>query len=138
MLPRPASILARISGLVIEDAATGHGNVGCTKVWALHYRLLVRVMDEVTAPVTELGLDTKELLLLDRVDECPYPADLARQLRWPKPTVTFTVNRVEKKGFVRRDIDSADLRRHRLSLTPPGRKAMTRGMLVVISVMNRS
>lgn len=102
-------------------------------VWALHYRLLVRVVDEITAPVAELGLDTKELFLLDRVDEFPYPADLARQLRWPKPTVTFTVKRVEQKGFLRREIDSADLRRHRLILTPTGRKAMTRGMLLVVT-----
>ena len=103
------------------------------QVWALHYRLLVRVMDEVAAPVAELGLETKELLLLDRVDECPYPADLARQLRWPKPTVTFTVKRVEQKGLLRREIDSADLRRHRLMLTPAGRKATTRGMHLVVA-----
>lgn len=103
------------------------------QIWALHYRLLVRVVDEVMAPVEELGLDTKELFLLDRVDECPYPADLARQLRWPKPTVTFTVKRVEQKGFLRREIDNADLRRHRLILTPSGRKAMTRGMQLVVA-----
>ena len=102
-------------------------------VWSLNYRLLVRVIDEVTAPVAELGLETKELFLLDRVDECPYPADLARQLRWPKPTVTFTVKRVEQKGFLLREIDSADLRRHRLILTPTGRKVMTRGMLLVVA-----
>lgn len=102
-------------------------------VWALHYRLLVRIVDEVSAPVAELGLETKELFLLDRVDECPYPGDLARQLRWPKPTVTFTVKRVEQKGFLRREIDSADLRRHRLLLTPAGRKAMTRGMRLVVA-----
>ena len=102
-------------------------------VWALNYRLLVRVVDEVTPPVAELGLETKELFLLDRVDECPYPADLARGLRWPKPTVTFTVKRVEEKGFLRREIDSTDLRRHRLTLTPAGRKAMTRGMLLVVA-----
>ncbi len=101
--------------------------------WALHYRLIVRVVDEVAAPVAELGLESKELLLLDRVEECPYPADLARALRWPKPTVTFTVKRVEQKGFLRREIDSADLRRHRLLLTPTGRKAMTRGMQLVVA-----
>ncbi len=70
-------------------------------VWALQYRLIVRVVDEVAEPVAELGLESKELLLLDRVDESPYPADLARELRWPKPTVTFTVKRVEQKGFLR-------------------------------------
>lgn len=102
-------------------------------VWALHYRLIVRVVDEVADSVAELGLESKELLLLDRIDDCPYPADLARQLRWPKPTVTFTVKRVEQKGFLRREIDTADLRRHRLILTPVGRKAMTRGMQLVVA-----
>ncbi len=45
----------------------------------------------------------------------------------PKPTVTVYVKRLEAAGFLRREIDAADLRRHRLILTPEGRKAMTRG-----------
>ena len=108
-------------------------NIDTQHLWALQYRLLVRVVDEVTAPVAKLGLETKELFLLGRVDECPYPTDLARELRWPKPTVTFTVKRVMQKGFLRREIDHADLRRHRLLLTPAGRKATTRGMLLVVA-----
>lgn len=105
--------------------------------WAQNYQLLVRVIDEVTDVVAELGLETKELFLLDEIDEHPYPADLARQLCWPKPTVTFTVKRLEQKGFLRREIDQADLRRHRLTLTPAGRKAMTRGMGLLVTAFEK-
>ena len=31
-------------------------------------------------------------------------------------------------GFVRREIDAGDLRRHRLLVTPAGRKVLTRGL----------
>ena len=33
--------------------------------------------------------------------------------------------------FLRREIDVADLRRHRLVLTPTGRKAMSRGLALL-------
>ena len=45
----------------------------------------------------------------------------------PKPAVTVYLKRLEAVGFVRREIDPGDLRRHRLSVTPVGRKALTRG-----------
>lgn len=37
------------------------------------------------------------------------------------------VKRLEAAGFLRREIDTADLRKHRLLLTPAGRKTMQRG-----------
>ncbi len=49
----------------------------------------------------------------------------------PKPTVTVNVKRLEAAGFVRREIDATDLRRHRLIVTPAGRKAMTRGLALL-------
>jgi DNA-binding MarR family transcriptional regulator len=49
----------------------------------------------------------------------------------PKPTVTVLVKRLEAAGFLRRGIDAADLRRHRLWLTPAGRKAMSRGLALL-------
>jgi DNA-binding MarR family transcriptional regulator len=49
----------------------------------------------------------------------------------PKPSVTVYVKRLEAAGFVKREIDSSDLRRHKLSLTPDGRKAMTRGLALL-------
>jgi len=41
----------------------------------------------------------------------------------PKATVTVYLKRLEAAGFVRREIDPSDLRRHRLLLTATGRKS---------------
>ena len=61
----------------------------------------------------------------------PYPAELATTLNMPKATVTVYLKRLEAAGFVRREIDPADLRRHRLLLTATGRKAAAGGMSAV-------
>ena len=73
------------------------------------------------------SLEIKELFLLAELDAHPHPAALAATLLMPKPTVTVYVKRLEAAGFVKREIDKADLRRHKLTLTADGRKAMTRG-----------
>jgi DNA-binding MarR family transcriptional regulator len=98
------------------------------KIWTLNYRLLMTVITSVAPDVAALGLETKELFLLAEVDEHPYPAELAATLCMPKPTVTVYVKRLEAAGFLRREIDAADLRRHRLALTPAGRKATSQGL----------
>ena len=40
-------------------------------------------------------------------------------------------NDASSAGLLRREIDSTDLRRHRLLLTPDGRKAMSRGLTLL-------
>src|ERR1700681_4305861 len=97
------------------------------KIWSLNYRLLMSVITSVAPDITELGLETKELFVLAEVDVHPHPAELAGVLSMPKPTVTMYVKRLEAAGFLRREIDAADLRRHRLGVTPTGRKALSRG-----------
>ena len=101
------------------------------KIWSLNYRLLMSVITGVAPAVAELGLETKELFVLAEVDEHPYPAELASTLCMAKPTVTVQLKRLEASGFLRREIDASDLRRHRLMLTPAGRKAMTRGLEIL-------
>ena len=98
------------------------------KIWSLNYRLLVSVIASVEADISALGLDSKELFLLAEVDEHPYPAELAATMCMPKPTVTVYLKRLEAAGFVGREIDPADLRRHRLQLTPAGRQATKDGL----------
>jgi DNA-binding MarR family transcriptional regulator len=49
----------------------------------------------------------------------------------PKPTVTVYLKRLVAAHFVRREIDAGDLRRHRLDLTPAGRKVMVRGLALL-------
>lgn len=101
------------------------------KIWSLNYCLLMSVISAVGPAIAELGLEPKELFLLAELDDHPYPAELAATLCMAKPTVTVYVKRLEAAGFVRREIDASDLRRHRLLLTPAGRKAMTRGLAVL-------
>ena len=102
------------------------------KIWSLNYRLVVSVILSVAPEITELGLETKELFVLAEVDAHPHPAELAGVLSMPKPTVTVYVKRLEAAGFLRREIDGADLRRHRLILTPEGRKTMARGLALLL------
>jgi DNA-binding MarR family transcriptional regulator len=101
------------------------------KIWSVNYRLLMSVITSVAPEITELGLETKELFVLAEVDVHPHPAELAGVLSMPKPTVTIYVKRLEAAGFLRREIDGADLRRHRLIVTPEGRKTMARGLALL-------
>jgi DNA-binding MarR family transcriptional regulator len=101
------------------------------RIWSLNFRLLMSVITSVAPDITELGLETKELFVLAEVDVHPHPAELAGVLSMPRPTVTMYVKRLEAAGFLRREIDSADLRRHRLILTSEGRKTMARGLALL-------
>ena len=101
------------------------------KIWSLNYQVLLSVISSVEADITALGLDSKELFLLAEVDEHPYPAQLAATMSMPKATVTVYLKRLEAAGFVRREIDPADLRRHRLQLTPAGRQATKDGLALL-------
>jgi DNA-binding MarR family transcriptional regulator len=107
------------------------------KVWALNYRLTASLITEVAPALRELGIEVKELFLLAEVDAHPHPAELAEALLTPKPSVTMYVKRLESVGFLVRAIDSADLRRHKLSLTPEGRKVMTRGLALLADAFGR-
>src|SRR5690242_14697916 len=107
------------------------GKIDVNKVWTLNYRLVTSVLVDVAGRLQELGLEVKELFLLSELDAHPHPAALAEALLIPKPSVTMYVKRLEAAGFVRREIDGTDLRRHKLSMTADGRKVMTRGLALL-------
>jgi DNA-binding MarR family transcriptional regulator len=107
------------------------------KIWSLNYRLLVSVISSVETDITALGLDSKELFLLAEVDEHPYPAELAATMCMPKATVTVYLKRLEAAGFVRREIDPTDLRRHRLELTTAGRQATNDGLALLSDAFSK-
>jgi DNA-binding MarR family transcriptional regulator len=111
--------------------------IDITKVWALNYRLVTSVIGEVAPALRELGIEVKELFLLGELDAHPHPAALAEALLIPKPSVTVYVKRLEAAELVKREIDSADLRRHKLSLTPEGRKVMTSGLALLAEAFGR-
>jgi DNA-binding MarR family transcriptional regulator len=105
--------------------------IDASKMWSLNYRLISTVIVGVSPQLTDLGLEVKELFVLAAIDEHPHPAELADVLCIPKPSITVYLKRLGSSGFIRRDIDPNDLRRHRLSLTSTGRKAMARGLALL-------
>lgn len=100
-------------------------------LWSLNYRLIASVITSVSPQITALGIETKELFVLAEIDEHPHPAELAAQLCMPKPSVTVYLKHLEAAGLIRREIDPDDLRRHRLLVTPAGRKIMARGLALL-------
>jgi DNA-binding MarR family transcriptional regulator len=105
--------------------------IDAAKVWSLNYRLVSEIIVSVAPQLIALHLETKELFILAAIDEHPHPAALALTLCMPKPTVTLYLKRLVAAKFVRREIDAGDLRRHRLNLTPAGRKVMVRGLALL-------
>src|SRR5712692_1147755 len=93
-------------------------------LWTLNLKVMTSLMADVAPRIRALRLEMKEFLLLSKLDEHPNPADLARALITPKPSVTFMVKRMEAAGYLRRELQPDDLRRFRLTLTPSGRRAM--------------
>ncbi|MFZ0904002.1 MAG: MarR family transcriptional regulator [Mycobacterium sp.] len=112
-------------------------SIDAAKIWSLNYRVLLSVISCAEADICALGLESKELFLLAEVDEHPYPAELAAALSMPKATVTVYLKRLEAAGFVRREIDPADLRRHRILLTQAGRKAAKDGLVLLSNEFNK-
>ncbi|MFI5715509.1 MarR family winged helix-turn-helix transcriptional regulator [Nocardia sp. NPDC051750] len=98
------------------------------QLWKLNQRLLTVVMNSCVDTFDELGLETKEFFVLDEVDSCRYPAVLAAKLMLPKASVTMYLRSLVGKGFVQREIDEEDLRRHRLATTERGRQVLDRAL----------
>lgn len=105
--------------------------IDAARIWSLNYRLAMSVITDVAPDIAKLGLEVKELFVLAEVEAHPHPAALATVLSMPKPSVTMYVKRLEAAGLLRREIDPADLRRHRLTLTGDGRKTVTRGLTLM-------
>jgi MarR family transcriptional regulator, organic hydroperoxide resistance regulator len=105
--------------------------IDAIQLWSLNYRLIMSVITGVAPDIAALGIETKELFVLAEIDEHQHPAELAQELCMPKPSVTVYVKHLEAAGFVRREIDPEDLRRHRLLVTPAGRRIMTRGLTLL-------
>ena len=66
-------------------------------------------------------------IALETVGDAPFPAELARRMHLPPPTVTYLVKQLEAKGFLERRAEPGDLRKFRLVQTAAGREALGRG-----------
>lgn len=100
-------------------------------IFRLNFRFSTEVLNEAAPEIEALGLEPKEFFVLDGVEERPYPAELARYLSMPKPTITLYLKNLQGKGFIVRAIDDQDLRRHRLELTESGRRTVTESRAVL-------
>jgi DNA-binding MarR family transcriptional regulator len=91
------------------------------------WQLIQAVMDDSEPDLEALGLSPKAFFLLAAVADHPSPAELARRMHLPPPTVTYMVKQLEEKGFLERRAEPGDLRKFRLVQTDAGRKALGRG-----------
>lgn len=96
--------------------------------WSLSFRLVNGTIVGVSPELAALGLEPKELFVLAEIDAHPYPAEVADALCMPKPSITVYIKRLEAEGWVSREIDPADLRRHKLTITASGRRVLTKGL----------
>jgi DNA-binding MarR family transcriptional regulator len=95
------------------------------------WRLMQGVLDESSPALQAIGLTPKALGLLAAVEEHPFPAELARLMVLPPPTVTYIVKQLEALGFLERRPEPGDLRKFRLVVTDRGREAICQGSLAV-------
>lgn len=104
---------------------------------ARFFRLQRLLRQEVEARLGSLGLSGLEAWLLKVLSQRPYPSEAARAMGLPPPTVSHMVRRLERAGFLAREVDPEDLRRHRLRLTPKGARALRRAEALMAEAFAR-
>lgn len=109
--------------------------------WELLLRnanVLQSIFEKAEPELSLLQLDARRLFILCTVEANAFPADLARVLSLPKPSITFLIKKLEKSGYLRRQGEKGDLRRYRLTITPAGIKARDKGAEAVNRVFGAS
>ncbi|NNG38609.1 winged helix-turn-helix transcriptional regulator [Flexivirga sp. ID2601S] len=101
------------------------------RLWSVTFRLGQQVVANAAPDLRALGLDPKELFVLAAIEDQPYPAAIAADLLMPKATVAAHLKKLQAEGYVDREIDPGDLRRHRLRLTAKGQQVTAEGMALV-------
>lgn len=104
---------------------------------ARFFRLQRLLRQEVEARLGSLGLSGLEAWLLKVLSQRPYPSEAARAMGLPPPTVSHMVRRLERAGFLAREVDPEDLRRHRLRLTPKGARVLRRAEALMAEAFAR-
>jgi DNA-binding MarR family transcriptional regulator len=99
------------------------------------WQLVQSVFDESEPDLVGLGLSPKTFFLLTAVEEHPFPAELARRMHLPPPTVTYMIKQLEERGFLARQAEPGDLRKFRLVQTVAGRVALRRGKETLSAVL---
>ena len=89
------------------------------------------LFDKIEPELSEIALDPKSFFLLGLLEEHPYPAQLAKALCLPNPTISFLLKRLEKSEYVKRANEPGDLRKYRFTLTAAGKKSLLKAQTIV-------
>jgi len=125
--------------IATETVRSGGNRAGCMKSeFESSWQFFVQVMntlhilfDDIEPELSTIGLEPKGFFLLELLEENPYPAQLAKALCLPNPTITFLLKRLEEREYVKRANEPGDLRKYRFTMTAAGRKALTKGETIV-------
>jgi DNA-binding MarR family transcriptional regulator len=109
------------------SSSSKKGTPDACGIMANLWQLMQSVLDDSEPALEALGLSPKAFFLLSAVVEHPFPAELARKMYLPPPTVTYMVKQLEEKGFLDRRAEPGDLRKFRLVRTVAGREALVAG-----------
>jgi DNA-binding MarR family transcriptional regulator len=112
------------------------GGPDASAILANLWQIIQSVMDESEPDLETLGLTPKAFFLLAAIECYPFPAELARRMHLPPPTVTYMVKQLEGKGFLKRQAEPGDLRKFRLLQTDAGREALGRGQDALSGVLS--
>ena len=99
-----------------------------------HIRLAhVAVYRHFTEAFSDLDLTQKQVSVLWLVDDHPAVSqiDVGRRLRMDRATTMTIVNRLQERGYLRRERSATDGRKQALFLTPAGNKALDKAKLAI-------
>jgi DNA-binding MarR family transcriptional regulator len=99
------------------------------RLWRFQHAAFELAGDELAA----VGLHPKALVVLVMLRHFRHPADVARALSIPAPTLSNILRELESRGYVRRDSDREDRRRFIVTLTAEGEAALAAGEAAVES-----
>jgi DNA-binding MarR family transcriptional regulator len=107
--------------------SSGNSNMRPWELLLRNANVLQSVLEKAEPELSLLELDARRLFILCTVEANAFPAELARVLSMPKPSMTFLIKKLEESGYLRRQGEKGDLRRYRLTITPAGIKARDKG-----------
>jgi DNA-binding MarR family transcriptional regulator len=111
------------------------GQPDASGILANLWELVQSVLDESEADLDRLGLSPKTFFLLAAVEEHPFPAQLARKMHLPPPTVTYMIKQLEERGFLGPQGEPGDLRKFRLVQTAAGIDALRQGKQTLSAIL---
>jgi DNA-binding MarR family transcriptional regulator len=117
------------------SASGKRGGPDACGILAHLWQLIQAVMDDSEADLEALGLSPKAFFLLEAVEDCVFPAQLARRMHLPPPTVTYLIKQLEARGLLERRAEPGDLRKFRLVPTDAGKAALDRGRQALSGVL---